>query len=56
MTTEVVKKFFIGETFAPIDLSLKDTLNTLLAKKDQLDQRLQEYRDQAEVNCKDLMT
>ena len=36
-----------------MNLSLKDALNTLLAK---MDQRLQEYKDQAEANCKDLAT
>ena len=39
-----------------MNLSLKDTLNTLLAKMDQMDQRLQENKDQAEANCKYLAT
>jgi len=39
-----------------MNLSLKDTLNTLLAKMDQMDQRLQEYKDQADAKCKDLAT
>jgi len=38
-----------------MDLNLKNTLDTLLTK-DQMDQWLQEYKDQAEANCKDLAT
>ena len=37
-----------------MDPSLKDTLNALLARMDQMDQRLQEFKDQANANCKDL--
>ena len=48
--------FSVGETSASMDLSLKDTLNTLLAKMDQMDQRLQEYKDQADANCRNLAT
>jgi len=50
------KIFSVGEIYAPIDLSHKDTLNTFLAKMDQMDQRLQEYKDQADANCRDLVT
>jgi len=34
------KTFSVGKTSAPMDLSLKDILNTLLTKMDQMDQRL----------------
>jgi len=33
---------------------LNDTLNTLIAWVDQMDRHLQEFRDQANTNCKDL--
>ena len=50
------KKFSVGETFVSIDLSLKDTLKALIAKMNQIYQRLQEYKDQANANCRDLAT
>ena len=36
--------------------SLKDLFNTLIAIMDQMDQRLREFKDQADANCKDLAT
>jgi len=38
-----------------MDPSLKDTLNALLARMDQMNQRLQEYKEQA-ANCRNLAT
>jgi len=54
MSSRSGKTFSGGETFVPINLSLKDTLNTLFAKME--DQRLQEYKDQADANCRELAT
>jgi len=39
-----------------MNYNLKDTLNTLIARMDQMDQRPQEFKDQADANCKDLAT
>jgi len=56
MPTRSGKTFSVEEISASIDLTLKDTLNTLPTKMDQMDQRLQEYKDQVDANCKDLST
>jgi len=39
-----------------MDPKLKNTLNTLIARMDQMDQCLLEFREQANVNCRDLAT
>jgi len=56
MSTKSGRTFPVGETSAPIDPNLKDTLNTLIARIDQMDQRLQEFRDQIHAYCRDLVT
>jgi len=53
---EVGKLFSIEETSAPMNSSIKDTLDAILARMDQMDQRLQEYRDQDDTNCRKLAT
>ena len=35
---------------------LKDTLNVLMARMDQTNQRLQEFKNQDDANCRDLAT
>ena len=50
------RTFSVGETFTPMDFSLKDILNTLIARMVQMNRRLQEFRDQADVKCRDLVT
>jgi len=49
----VIDFFFVRETSAPIDLSLQDILKTLIAR---MDQRLLEFRDQANISYRDLAT
>ena len=39
------ENFLVGETSALVDSSFKDTLNTLIARMNQMDQRLQEFKD-----------
>jgi len=39
-----------------MDPNLKDTLNTLITRMGQMDQRLQEFKYQANSNCSDLAT
>jgi len=46
MPTRSGRTFSVRETSAPMDPSLKDKLNTLIARMDQMDQRLQEFKDQ----------
>ena len=48
--------FSVGETSVPMNLNLKDTLNTLITRINQMDRRQQEFRDQADANCRDLAT
>ena len=48
--------FSVGETSAPMDPSIHDTLNTILNKIEKIDRQLQEVRDQVDVNCRDLAT
>jgi len=54
MPTRSGKTFSVGETSAQIDTSLKDTLNTSIARMYQAG--LQEFRHQANTNCRDLAT
>ena len=56
MLTRSGRTFSVGETSAPMDPNLKDTLNTLIVWMDQMNQRLQEFRDYANANCTDLAT
>ena len=46
------RTFSIGETSAPMDPSIHDTLNTLIDKIEKMDQQLQEVRDHIDVNCR----
>jgi len=55
MPTKSGKTFSIRETLAPWTLALR-TLDTILTRMDQLDQRLQEYREQDDTNCRELAT
>ena len=48
--------FSVGETSLLMDPRVKDTLNALIARMDQMNRRLQEFKDQADANCKDLVT
>ena len=52
----MVGTFSARETSALTDPNLKDTLNTLIARMDQMDRRLQEFTDQANAKCRDLTT
>ena len=52
MPTKSGKTFSIRETLAPWTLALR-TLDTILTR---LDQRLQEYREQDDTNCRELAT
>ena len=54
MATRNGRNLSVGETSAPIDPNFKDTLNILIGKMDQMDRCLQELRDQANANCRDL--
>jgi len=45
MPTRWGKTFSVGETSAQMDPTLKDTLNTFIARMDHKGQRLQEFRD-----------
>ena len=56
MPTRSGRTFSVGETFSPMDLSFKDTRNILIARIDQMDQRLRESKNQADANCRDLAT
>ena len=56
MPSKSGRTFSVGETSASIEPTLKDTANTLIARMDQMDWRPQEFRDQADANCKDLAT
>ena len=56
MPTRRGKSFSIREIFAPMDSSIQDKLDAILAKMGQMDQRLQEYRDQADANYRELAT
>ena len=47
--------FFVGETSAPMDPSLQNTLNTIIDKMEKMDQ-LQKVRGQVDVNYKNLAT
>ena len=39
-----------------MDPSIQDTLNTIIDKIEKMDQRLQEVREQVDVNCRNLAT
>ena len=56
MSTRSYRIFPVGETSAPMDPSFQDTINTLIDKMEEMDQQLQEVRDQVDVNCKNLAT
>ena len=56
MPTRSGRTFSIGETSAPMDPSIHDTLNTILQKIESMDRQLQEVKDQVDVNCRDLAT
>jgi len=56
MATRSGRIFSAGELSASMNPSLHDILNTLIARMDQMDQRLQEFRDQANANYRDLAT
>jgi len=56
MPTRSGRIFSAEELSAPMNPSLKDILNTLIARMDQMDQRLEEFRDQANANYRDLAT
>jgi len=48
------RTFSVGETSSPINPSLKATLKALIVRMDEINRRLQEFKDQAKANCKDL--
>ena len=50
------RTFSVGETYAPMDPNLQDTLNTIIDKMKKMNQQLQEVRYQVNVNCKNLAT
>ena len=50
------RTFFVEENFAPMDPSIQDTLNKIIDKIENMDQQLEEIRDQVDVNCRDLAT
>ena len=50
------RTFSIGETSAPMDPNLQDTLKTIIDKMEKMDQQLREVRDQIDVNCRNLAT
>jgi len=52
MATKNGRTFSVGETSAPMDPNIQDTLNTLIDKIEKMDQQLQEVRDPVDVNCK----
>jgi len=56
MLTRSGRTFLAGETSSLMDLSLKDTLKALIARMDQMNRQLQEFKDKVDVNCKDLAT
>jgi len=56
MPTRSGRNFSEGETFASKNPGLQDTLKTLIARMDQMDQWLLELRDQANTSYKDLAT
>jgi len=49
MPTRSGRTFSVGKTSTPMDPTLKNTLNTLIARMDQMDRHLQEFREQANV-------
>ena len=56
MPTGSERTFSVGETSTPMNPSLKDIFNALIARMDEIDQRLQEFKDQASANCRNLAT
>jgi len=48
--------FSVGETSAPMDPNIQDTLNTIIDKIKKMDKQLQEIKDQVDVNCRNLAT
>ena len=55
MPTRSRKTFSIRETYAPMNSSIKDTLDAILTRMNQMNQLLQEYRDQDDANSHDLI-
>ena len=53
MPTGSERTFSVGETSTPMNPSLKDIFNALIARMDEIDQRLQEFKDRVNANCKD---
>jgi len=49
MPTRSGRTFSIGDTAAPMDPNIHETLNTLIDKIEKMDQQLQEVRDQVDV-------
>ena len=56
MPTRSGRTSSVGETSAPMDPNIHDRLNTLIDEIEEMDQQLQEVRDQVDVNCRDLAT
>jgi len=56
MPTRSDRTFSVGETSAPMDPNIQDTLNTLIYKIEKMNRQLKEVRDQVNVNCRDLVT
>jgi len=50
------RTFSVGETSAPMNSNIQDTLNTLIDKIEKTDQQLHDVRDQVDVNYRDLAT
>jgi len=44
MPTRSGRTYSVGETLAPVDPNIQDTLNTLIDKIEKMDQQLQEVR------------
>ena len=55
MHTRSGRTFSVGETSAPMDPNIQDTLNTHIDKIEKMDRQLQEVRDQIDVNCRDCL-
>ena len=56
MPTRSGRTSSVGETSAPMDPNIHDRLNTLIDEIEEMDQQLQEVRNQVDVNCRDLAT
>ena len=56
MPTRSGRNFSVGEIYASLDSNLQDTLKTFIAMMNWMDQRLLEFRDQANTSYRDLTT